>query len=677
MAIFRRSTLLWLQAAVILIPAILVIGPHFDVRLPLVAAQRADWSRESGGGGEGAGGGSFAETSSLSYACPQEMASRPHSDTFDPSSLQFARFISSEGRLYYQQLPTESSPTFPLLPFSPLLSPFQYSPYKQPPYYPPRSYQWVASTSTCLAIDRPPPSPLLPVPTLPPSPIPHSASLPLPLFSPFPLFPLPPSRFPPPFPSPSPLRAASLLSAKFISVGRLYEQLSKARLHLGEALSVARHTGRTLILPSVGNSRIGTVADYAFPFCTYFDPGRLGQFVPWVSEEFFYGQVVPAWRAAGRGGGSVVALVLGDAKMKACDVRASYAKIGRNTNTPGLQPNASLRADPSLLLNRALLSPALCTRTCTTKRRAKPPGAEDLLGRDSGATVLPGEEPMVALGRTGGEVGEMEDEDGKREKEGEGGNERERRKGGEEREGSVIGGEKGKEGSILGKDEPDRNADVAVVFKSSPLMCLSRIGRLASEARRSLVYPPHLHLAVDHLITKHIQLQAGGESGGGGEEDSAENGERGQMHGGGGGGGGEGVVVVAAHWRVEKALRAGVRQRQMAACARGLVDTVRGWATRVGGVSGGSGGRENEGAGGAEGKEGGEQQVAVFLATDLTPDNRALRMEHREAHGPYSLCPIPIPTPILIPISIPIPIPIPFHIPIPIPPSPSPSLQQS
>ncbi|CAI7930185.1 unnamed protein product, partial [Closterium sp. NIES-54] len=311
-----------------------------------------------------------------------------------------------------------------------------------------------------------------------------------------------------------------------------------------------------------------------------------------------------------------------DGKMKACDVRASYAKIGRNTNTPGLQPNASLRADPSLLLNRALLSPALCTRTCTTKRRAKPPGAEDLLGRDSGATVLPGEEPMVALGRTGGEVGEMEDEDGKREKEGEGGNERERRKGGEEREGSVIGGEKGKEGSILGKDEPDRNADVAVVFKSSPLMCLSRIGRLASEARRSLVYPPHLHLAVDHLITKHIQLQAGGESGGGGEEDSAENGERGQMHGGGGGGGGEGVVVVAAHWRVEKALRAGVRQRQMAACARGLVDTVRGWATRVGGVSGGSGGRENEGAGGAEGKEGGEQQVAVFLATDLTPDNR-------------------------------------------------------
>ncbi|CAI5466336.1 unnamed protein product [Closterium sp. Yama58-4] len=439
MSSFRRSVLQRLRTAVILIPAILVIGPHFDVRLPPVAAQGADWSRESDGGGEGAGGGgSFAETSSLSYTCPQEMASRPYSDSFDPSAL---------------------------------------------------------------------------------------------------------------------------LSAKFISVGRLYEQLSKARLHLGEVLSVARHTGRTLILPSVGNSRIGTVADYAFPFCTYFDPGRLGQFVPWVSEEFFYGQVVPAWRAAGRGGGSVVALVLGDAKMKACDVRASYAKIGRNTNTPGLQPNVSLRADASLLLNRALLSPALCTRTCTTKRRAKPPGAEDLLGRDRGATVLPGEEPMVALGRTGGGEGEMEEEEeeGKREKEGE--------------------------------------------------------GRLASESRRFLVYPRHLHLAADHLITKHMQLQEGGASRGGRKEESAENG-RGHMQGGRGGGRDVGAMgMVAAHWRLEKAFRAGVRLQQVAACARGLVDTVRGWAKRVG-------------------KEHGEQQLAVFLATDLTPDNSK---EHQETHGPYSL----------------------------------------
>ncbi|GJP36291.1 hypothetical protein CLOM_g8287 [Closterium sp. NIES-68] len=196
MSTLRRS-LLRLQAAVILIPAILVIGPPFDVKHQLVAAQGGDSSSESDGGGAGAGNDGFAEFSPLSYTCPQEMASRPYSDSFDPSSL---------------------------------------------------------------------------------------------------------------------------LSAKFISVGRLYEQLSKARLHLGEVLSVALHAGRTLILPSVGNSRIGTVADYAFPFCTYFDPGSLGQFVPWVSEEFFYGQVVPAWQAAGRGEGSVVALVLGDNKMKACDV---------------------------------------------------------------------------------------------------------------------------------------------------------------------------------------------------------------------------------------------------------------------------------------------------------------------------------------------------------------------
>eukprot|EP00897_Mesotaenium_endlicherianum_P003895 jgi/Mesen1/3533/ME000197S02551 len=70
-------------------------------------------------------------------------------------------------------------------------------------------------------------------------------------------------------------------------VGRLYEQLSKARLHLAEVVALARVTGRTLVLPTAGNSMLGTAYDYRRPLCVYFDVRVLGRAVHWVTEAYF------------------------------------------------------------------------------------------------------------------------------------------------------------------------------------------------------------------------------------------------------------------------------------------------------------------------------------------------------------------------------------------------------
>ncbi|CAI5505102.1 unnamed protein product [Closterium sp. Naga37s-1] len=88
------------------------------------------------------------------------------------------------------------------------------------------------------------------------------------------------------FPSPPPLPPhvsphpppATAPSARYLAVGNLWEQLSKARLHLAEAMALARHWGRTLVLPRVRTSRIG--ATWHAP--RVFDPVLMGRFVPAV-----------------------------------------------------------------------------------------------------------------------------------------------------------------------------------------------------------------------------------------------------------------------------------------------------------------------------------------------------------------------------------------------------------
>ncbi|CAI5940810.1 unnamed protein product [Closterium sp. NIES-64] len=84
-------------------------------------------------------------------------------------------------------------------------------------------------------------------------------------------------------------------SAKYLAIAHLWEQLSKARLHLAEAMALARHWGRILVLPRVGSSRIG--GNYlprgTLPACAYFNTELIGRFVPWVREEFLSNQSHP------------------------------------------------------------------------------------------------------------------------------------------------------------------------------------------------------------------------------------------------------------------------------------------------------------------------------------------------------------------------------------------------
>lgn len=80
-----------------------------------------------------------------------------------------------------------------------------------------------------------------------------------------------------------PLRAYR--DRQYLWVASVPEQLTKARQHLAEAVTLARLAGRTLILPRVGDSHVG--AARLLPFCAYFDADRLAQYVSWVTEDFF------------------------------------------------------------------------------------------------------------------------------------------------------------------------------------------------------------------------------------------------------------------------------------------------------------------------------------------------------------------------------------------------------
>ncbi|CAI7749620.1 unnamed protein product [Closterium sp. NIES-53] len=115
-----------------------------------------------------------------------------------------------------------------------------------------------------------------------------------------PVFSLPP--LPPHVSSPPP--AATAPSARYLAEGNLWEQLSKARLHLAEAMALARHWGRTLVLPRVRSSPIGgnNPPRGMLPACAYFDTVLMGRFVPWVREEYLWRTVVPAWEARGGAG---------------------------------------------------------------------------------------------------------------------------------------------------------------------------------------------------------------------------------------------------------------------------------------------------------------------------------------------------------------------------------------
>lgn len=80
----------------------------------------------------------------------------------------------------------------------------------------------------------------------------------------------------------------SLKKRSFIAVGLLYEQLSKSRMHFAEVLAQARLQNRVLILPYCENGRIGSSKYYSLPLCSYFDLSRIGQFIDWISEDFFF-----------------------------------------------------------------------------------------------------------------------------------------------------------------------------------------------------------------------------------------------------------------------------------------------------------------------------------------------------------------------------------------------------
>eukprot|EP00271_Cylindrocystis_brebissonii_P012195 TRINITY_DN3036_c0_g1_i1.p1 TRINITY_DN3036_c0_g1~~TRINITY_DN3036_c0_g1_i1.p1 ORF type:complete len:188 (+),score=21.59 TRINITY_DN3036_c0_g1_i1:96-659(+) len=89
---------------------------------------------------------------------------------------------------------------------------------------------------------------------------------------------------------------------KFLTLDYLGEQLSKARIHLAQLYVLAQLTKRTVILPSVSDSRIGYWSPPPLlPFCAYFDMAdrHLGE---WVTEDYFREVVVgQAWNLSEKG----------------------------------------------------------------------------------------------------------------------------------------------------------------------------------------------------------------------------------------------------------------------------------------------------------------------------------------------------------------------------------------
>ena len=65
------------------------------------------------------------------------------------------------------------------------------------------------------------------------------------------------------------------------------EQLTKGRLHLAEAMALARTLNRTLVLPPMRSSSMSFNILWPLPACTYFDVHRMAEYVPWVTVEEF------------------------------------------------------------------------------------------------------------------------------------------------------------------------------------------------------------------------------------------------------------------------------------------------------------------------------------------------------------------------------------------------------
>lgn len=123
---------------------------------------------------------------------------------------------------------------------------------------------------------------------------------------------------------------------KYLVVGRINEQLSKARKHLAELVTLALLANRTLVLPHCGNSRVGPLSDYKFPLCTYFDLATLPLALRWVSESYFQAQLWPhIQRARRRGGkreGGPVAAFLMTKPGAECSYVSALACICRRVN---------------------------------------------------------------------------------------------------------------------------------------------------------------------------------------------------------------------------------------------------------------------------------------------------------------------------------------------------------
>ncbi|CAI5497164.1 unnamed protein product [Closterium sp. Naga37s-1] len=151
-------------------------------------------------------------------------------------------------------------------------------------------------------------------PTAPYSPFPLSPSPPLPLFPSSPSPHLPPfPRIRPPVTAPS---ARYLARCLCLAMGNLWEQLSKARLHLAEAMALwGRATGGARSCCSrIGSNNLppGMLCSRVRGLCHIGADGAeeagggasvlMGRFVPWVREEYLWRTVLPAWE--GRGGAS-------------------------------------------------------------------------------------------------------------------------------------------------------------------------------------------------------------------------------------------------------------------------------------------------------------------------------------------------------------------------------------
>ena len=80
-----------------------------------------------------------------------------------------------------------------------------------------------------------------------------------------------------------------LRGRRFLMLAQTWEQLSQTRLHVLEAMALAKLTHRTLVLTHVGKSTL--VYREALPFCTYFDTDLLGEAVPWVTQDWLEGEM--------------------------------------------------------------------------------------------------------------------------------------------------------------------------------------------------------------------------------------------------------------------------------------------------------------------------------------------------------------------------------------------------